>query len=253
MPASIEPRGPQRLWIVRHGQSASNVARDAAEAVRDHRISATGRDMDVALSELGQRQAEALGRWLAAEAQPPTLAIASPYLRASETARIALAAGGLDIPLHHDERLREREMGLLEGLTRWGIEHHYPEQAALMTELGKFYHRPPSGESWCDVILRLRSFLDSLCLDHAGQRVLVVCHGATVPCFRYLLERLGEREILAIDAQHQIANCSITSYRRVAGSQAPGALELETFNATAPLEEAGEAVTRRDDVTTGKR
>ena len=253
MPLTVEPRGPQRLWIVRHGQSAGNVARDAAEALRDHRIGAAGRDMDVPLSALGERQADALGRWLSSEEARPTLAIASPYLRASETARIALRAGGLDIPLHHDERLREREMGLLEGMTRWGIEHHHPEQAALMTELGKFYHRPPGGESWCDVILRLRSFLDSLCLDHAGQRVLVVCHGAVVPCFRYLLERLGEREILAIDAQHQIANCSVTSYRRATGSKAPAWLELEAFNVTAPLDEAGEAVTRRDDATTGKR
>jgi hypothetical protein len=31
----------------------------------------------------------------------------------------------------------------------------HPEQAEMRTRLGKFYHRPPSGESWCDVILRL--------------------------------------------------------------------------------------------------
>ncbi len=247
MSGPAAPRGPERLWIVRHGQSAGNVARDAAEALREHRINALGRDMDVPLSDLGVRQAQALGRWLVASGQRPTIVIASTYRRARDTASTALRAGGLDLALHTDERLRERELGLLDGLTRYGIEHAHVEQAAQMTLLGKFYHRPPGGESWCDVILRLRSFLDSLCLDHAGERVVVICHGVVVLCFRYLLERLSEDEILAIDGLHQVANCSVTTYRRVAGSRAPAGLDLEAFNVTAPLDEAGEAVTRRPD------
>jgi broad specificity phosphatase PhoE len=40
--------------------------------------------------------------------------------------------------------------------------------------LGKFYYRPPGGESWCDVILRLRGALDTMSLHHAGRRVLLL-------------------------------------------------------------------------------
>ena len=56
-----------------------------------------------------------------------------------------------------DERLREKEFGILDGLTTLGIRNGFPEQADFRKILGKFYHRPPGGESWCDVILRLRS------------------------------------------------------------------------------------------------
>ena len=79
--------------------------------------------------------------------------------------------------------------------------------------LGKFYYRPPGGESWTDVILRLRSLVDSLTREHAGRRVAIVSHQVIVLCFRYLFERLNEQQLLAIDAQGDVANCSVTTYR----------------------------------------
>jgi broad specificity phosphatase PhoE len=57
---------PARLWLVRHGQSQGNVARDAADEAGHHEIDIDVRDVDVPLSELGGKQAEAAGRWFAA-------------------------------------------------------------------------------------------------------------------------------------------------------------------------------------------
>ena len=57
---------PERLWLVRHGQSQGNVARDAAHEAGHAVIDLDIRDVDVPLSELGKRQAEATGRWFAA-------------------------------------------------------------------------------------------------------------------------------------------------------------------------------------------
>ena len=54
---------PQTLWVVRHGQSSGNVARDAAEAAGLADITIAERDVDVPLSPLGERQSDALGRW----------------------------------------------------------------------------------------------------------------------------------------------------------------------------------------------
>ena len=73
-----------------------------------------------------------------------------------------------------------------------GIEAKFPELAAQRALVGKFYFRPPGGESWCDVILRLRSVLEMLRRDHVGERVLIVAHQVIVNCFRYLLECLDE-------------------------------------------------------------
>ena len=111
---------PTRLLIARHGQSAGNVARDKAEAEGLHLIDMATRDVDVPLSELGQQPARALGRWMGRlpEEERPTAVLASPYLRARETARLAMEAAGLSedtVPFTVDERLREREFGVLDG------------------------------------------------------------------------------------------------------------------------------------------
>ena len=58
-------RWPSRIWIVRHGESAGNVARDAAHEAGLARIDIAERDVDVPLSDRGRQQADALGRWFA--------------------------------------------------------------------------------------------------------------------------------------------------------------------------------------------
>ena len=247
-------RWPDRLWVVRHGESAGNVARDAAYASGLHVIDIAHRDVDVPLSALGEDQSRALGAWLAnlPEQERPSVVLTSPFLRAWETAAIVARAGGLapDAKTIVDERLREKEFGILDRLTKAGIEQRHPEQAALRARMGKFYFRPPGGESWCDVILRLRSVLDSISLHHSGPgtRVLVVAHQVIVLCLRYLLEELNEQEILAIDRAGEVANCGITSYVHEADASRGGRLRLETYNFVVPLLEAGTPVTTRPDV-----
>jgi len=61
----MTPRWPSILWVVRYGQSAGNVARDAADAAGDLRIALDHRDVDVPLSRLGEEQSRALGEWFA--------------------------------------------------------------------------------------------------------------------------------------------------------------------------------------------
>ncbi len=87
---SVSPRWPSTLWVVRHGQSAGNVARDAADAAGAERIKLDHRDVDVPLSRLGAEQARALGEWFAAgeAGERPDVMLASPYVRAVQTAEI---------------------------------------------------------------------------------------------------------------------------------------------------------------------
>jgi broad specificity phosphatase PhoE len=243
---------PDVLWLVRHGQSAGNVARDSAEAAGLHHIDIATRDTDVPLSTLGERQSIALGRWfgqMPAEARP-NVVLTSPYVRAQRTAELVLDAAGMgagDLTFATDERLREREFGILDRLTRLGITQKYPEQAEYRRVLGKFYHRAPGGESWCDVILRLRNVVDTLTREYRRERVLVVCHSVVVLCFRYLLERMTEQEILAIDHALDVANCAVTAYEYDSCVGKNGDIALRLFNFVAPLEEAGAPVTTRKD------
>jgi broad specificity phosphatase PhoE len=251
-------RWPERLWIVRHGESAGNVARDAAYAAGVAVIDIADRDVDVPLSALGKRQSEALGAWFAAlpEHERPTVMLTSPFLRARETGAIIARAGGVAADAAHvvDERLREKEFGVLDRLTKLGIEQRFPDQAALRARIGKFYYRPPGGESWCDVILRLRSVLDTISLHHSqGSRVLVVAHQVIVLCLRYLLEELTEAEILAIDRAAEVANCGVTSYVLGGDGKSRGHLQLVTYNFVAPLQETGTPVTSQPDVPAGAK
>ena len=208
---------PERLWLVRHGQSQGNVARDAAHEAGLHEIAIDVRDVDVPLSDLGHRQAEAAGRWFASlpPGERPEVILSSPYVRARQTAEAICKAGALaggPARTIIDERLREREFGVFDRLTTAGIRERYPQEAAHRAMLGKFYHRAPGGESWADVILRLRSMLNTINLHDCDRRVLVVCHQVVVLCMRYILEELDEAAILRIDKQADVLNCGICAY-----------------------------------------
>ena len=248
---------PERLWLVRHGQSQGNVARDAAHEAGLAVIELDLRDVDVPLSELGHQQAEATGRWFAAlpEEQKPEVILASPYIRAKQTAEAICKAGGLAGGAQAtilDERLREREFGVFDGLTTLGIRERYPDEAAHRAKMGKFYHRPPGGESWADVILRLRSMLNTINLLYADRRVVIVCHQVVVLCMRYILEELDEARILEIDKQAEVLNCGICAYQFDRGDDELCAPKLVLWNHGAPLDE-GEPQTAEPEQMTGTR
>jgi broad specificity phosphatase PhoE len=246
---------PDRLWIVRHGQSAGNVARDAAETQGLHLIDVPTRDADTPLSELGLQQAAALARWFAAKSPPerPNVLMCSPFVRAQQTCvAVAEALGIEDDEIEADERLREKEFGILDRYTRHGISSQFPGLAAQRARVGKFYFRPPGGESWCDVILRVRSIVEVLRRDHVEDRVLIVAHQVIVNCFRYLLECLDEEKILSIDREADVPNCGITEY--ALDRREPDArFVLRTANLVLPLVEAGAPVTTAPDEPAGPK
>jgi broad specificity phosphatase PhoE len=247
---------PQTLWIVRHGQSAGNVARDAAEAAGLALIDVEFRDIDVPLSELGVEQSHALGRWFGqlSDDERPQVVLCSPYARARETARLILQEArlrpGKEVRLRIDERLREKEFGILDRLTKYGIQQKYPELHEQRSHVGKFYFRPPGGESWCDVILRLRSMTEMITREHGGERVLVVAHQVIVNCMRYLVENLDEGQILAIDAEGDVPNCAVTSYRLAPTGDR---LQPDLVNFISPLVRAGAPITVEPDAATAPK
>src|SRR3954453_13318395 len=214
-----------------------NVADAQAQQAKAGRLELDVRDPDVPLSDTGRSQAEALGKWLAEqpEDQRPTAALSSPFNRAMSTAELATA--NLGIRVRTDERLRERDFGAFDGMTGAGIREQFPEEAQRRDLLGMFYYRPPGGESWADVALRIRSVLATEGLRYDCERLMIVAHQAVIMVFRYVLEELTEQELLAVDKEEQVANTSLTRYER----NADGNLELTAFNEVEHL--VAEAVT----------
>ncbi|MFX0537120.1 histidine phosphatase family protein [Ornithinimicrobium sp. Y1847] len=236
---SVSPeRGLHTLVLVRHGESEGNLADRAALDAEQPRLDLEVRDADVDLSSTGVDQAEAVREHLISlpEDERPTAVVSSPYVRARRTAEIAM--DGLDLPLVIDERLRERDLGAFDGLTWIGIEQDYPEESKRRERMGKFYYRPPGGESWADVVQRVRQVLLEMEERYADQRLWVFSHQATIMAFRVAVEGFDEARVLQADKEEPLANCSLTTYRR-----GDAGLELESYGDTVAVDRGGEHVT----------
>lgn len=229
------------LVVVRHGESLGNAAAAKAYAEDAEVIEVGARDADVELSPTGVEQSTALGRGLGPllADDTPTRIWSSTYVRAQQTAQLSLAAAGIGLPVRLDERLRDRELGVLDLLTWKGVVNRFPQEAERRAWLGKFYHRPPGGESWADVVLRVRSFLTDLASLPDGTRAVLFCHDALVLTFRYVCEGLTEAEVLEIGNATPVKNVSITRLQR-----GPDGWELRTFNDVAHLEQTEAPVTQ---------
>jgi broad specificity phosphatase PhoE len=217
---------PSELIALRHGQSAANAA--FAQPGAHERLDAgvAGPDWAVALTPLGQEQSVRVGAHLAT--QPPLDAVVtSSYARARETAALVVAElrrrTGQSPPVAVDERLRDRELGVLELRTRAGIRAEFPHEGRRRDEQGDFYYRPPGGESYPDVLVRVRSFLVDCQYGYPDRRVLVVAHDSVVLMLRYVIEELTPEDVMAVDS---VRNASLTRW---------SGRRLVEFNATQHL------------------
>jgi broad specificity phosphatase PhoE len=229
---AVKSKWPDELVIIRHGQSERNVAKDAAKAAGGKLSYVDSiRDQDTPLTALGMGQALEVGVRLRPDNPDfrTDAILVSPYLRTRQTAAQIILGLGYVPEIVVDERLREIEFGILDGLTPQGIEAKFPEEIQRRRKEGKYWYRPPGGESRPDVALRIHSLLDTLTRDYAGKRVMVVCHSVVVLVFRRLLERWGEEEYLKVDKEDDVKNCSITRY---SVNNMTGKLVLRCYNRT---------------------
>ena len=244
------------LILVRHGQSEGNVAAESAQRDRLERIAVPARDPDVRLSDLGREQAAAVGRWLSElpEEERPSIVWTSPYRRARESAEIALDVAEADLKLRVDERLRDRDMGITDMLTGAGIRATYPEEAERREWIGKFYYRPPGGESWADVAGRVRAVLTDIANTETHERVLVTAHDVVILMFTYVAEGLDEDAVLKRSTQDPLKNAAICRLSR--DEESPTGWVVDDYNIDTHLRDLGVEVTAQpgasDEVGAGR-
>lgn len=206
---------PRLLYAVRHGQSTINAGvRPATPAEAD--------DMAIELTDLGKRQAAALGRWAAAlpPEQFPEIVLCSPYRRAVQTWQLAeaeLRTAGVALPCRMtDPRLYDRFRGTSAHIPVSEVRKRYPEQYAA-EQADPLGYRPPGGESFHDVAARMTGVLDRITADTRHRRVLIVAHDAVILLLRRLLEHLDDTGTLAVAAQGLAGNASVTAWAWEAG------------------------------------
>jgi probable phosphoglycerate mutase len=152
-----------RVIIVRHGQTQWNL-----KLIRQGHL-------DSPLTDRGRAQAKALGERLA---QERFAALYSSDLgRAIQTAQTIAAVTGHTVVT--DARLRERNLGVFQGLGREEIEQRFPEEYRLHRSLGPDYVIP-SGESVLQQVERNLLCLKEIAEKHLADTVVVVTHGGVL-------------------------------------------------------------------------
>jgi broad specificity phosphatase PhoE len=105
--------------------------------------------------------------------------------RAVETAELAF--GDYGIPIHLDPRLRECDYGELNGR---------PVAEVDRERIRRVDEPFPGGESYRQVVVRMRSFLDELATEHDSARVVMIGHSATRWALDHLLEGVPLEELV---------------------------------------------------------
>lgn len=203
-----------RMFLIRHGESLGNIDEHAYAERQDH---------NVPLTEFGYEQAQAAGATLKAYYdERPELAGKklrvwhSPFKRAVQTKDGILQGLGMDRveSMREDYLLREQDFGLFSDIfDRKEQEEKFPEESKKYTrsrELnGKFYARPPMGESRADVAQRTRLFKETLMRDvRAGHEdIVIVSHGVTT---RALEMDFLHRGVQWFEDSPNPGNCDIT-------------------------------------------
>jgi NAD+ kinase len=208
---------PLDLLLIRHGQSEGNAAKRLSEAGDNttfNELVASRHTRSYRLSPLGQKQAEAAGEWLRTHFGTFDAFYTSEYTRAMETASL------LNLPDAHWYRnfyLTERDWGDIEQCPDNERAERYAH-ALKMRTIEPFFWRPPNGESFAELCLRLDRVLDTLHRECANKRVVIVCHGEVIRAFRVLLERMPQDEFrttaLSKDKADGVFNCEIFHYTR---------------------------------------
>ena len=151
------------LWLVRHGQTDWNT---------EFRIQGS---LDKPLNATGIEQAHELAQKLADTHFDAIYS--SPARRAHQTA--SAIAQLLGLPIRTDDRLKEINLGLWEGLTWQQVQDRYPEMFAKRRS-DPVHFAPEGAETYGDLARRMVQAANDIALAHPGERVLVVSHGMSL-------------------------------------------------------------------------
>ena len=154
-----------RLYLIRHGQSAGNA---------EGRFGGHG---PTPLSELGIQQAERTAQVLAKEGI--SAIYSSDLHRAVQTAEPL--ANLLNLPINMRETLRERHVGVLEGLTFDESKEQFPDDYYALINRN-IHHVISGGESYRQLLKRITAETRDILRRHHGQRIAIFSHTGAI-CF----------------------------------------------------------------------
>ena len=151
------------IILIRHGETEWN----SQQRMQGHSNSD--------LSSVGQAQIQALGQWM--KIVPFDHIYSSDSLRAKQTAEAITQFSGHELKI--DLRLREKNLGVFEGLTSEEARERHPEVFRLFKTAGSKYVID-EGESTQQLQDRALEIVDEIWIKHPEERVLLVTHGGFI-------------------------------------------------------------------------
>ncbi|MBS3051475.1 MAG: histidine phosphatase family protein [Candidatus Aenigmarchaeota archaeon] len=145
---------------------------------------------DISLSAQGRHRAEEAAKKLSGEGI--NAIAASPLMRARETAEII--ASFIRVPVREDDRLREVNFGMFEGLSKTEASEKFPEEFALR-EKDKWNHAPENGESYREAGMRVEYFMKAL---DSRKKTLVITHATLIKIF---LMMYGNADLNSVEGE----------------------------------------------------
>jgi len=165
---------PQRIFLIRHGESIANLDRKHYNNLPGHKIP---------LTEKGKRQAIQCGNKLKKKlASKNIFFYLSPYLRTKQTFEAILSQlGKVNYIVRQEPRIREQDF---RNPRDQFIDFTQDPDYAKM---GSFYYRFPNGECGADVYDRISSFFYTLHRNFLKpdypENVVIITHGMSMICF----------------------------------------------------------------------
>lgn len=227
---------PSLLVIVRHAESQRNQIKDKAGSIYfvddESRLPVKGiPDHKIEITELGCRQAAETGVALKQKFGIFDYAYHSGYSRTEQTLQGLLTGYKPEeksrTKIRQNLFIRERDPGYGYDMTKDEAQINFPWHQEYWKTFGGFFAQPPGGESLAQVAQRVYLFLNMLFRDRGGNKILVVTHGGTLRCFRFLLERWNYDQALKWAPDERPENCGVTTYRY---STKTKSLLLEKYN-----------------------
>ena len=151
------------IILIRHGETEWN----SQKRMQGHSNSD--------LSEVGREQIQALGELMKNVSFDHIYS--SDSLRARQTAEAITQYSGHT--LQFDQRIREKNLGVFEGLTSTEAKERHPEIYRLFKTAGANYVID-EGESTQQLLERALEFIEEIRLRHPQERVVMVTHGGVV-------------------------------------------------------------------------
>ena len=151
------------IILIRHGETEWN----SQQRMQGHSNSD--------LSSVGQAQIQALGQWM--KNVPFDHIYSSDSLRAKQTAEAITQFSGHELKI--DLRLREKNLGVFEGLTSEEARERHPEVFRLFKTAGSKYVID-EGESTQQLQDRALEIVNEIRIKHPEERVLLVTHGGFI-------------------------------------------------------------------------